>query len=133
MKTLSIIIISFIFFSALVRAQSETAANPAAAASPATSTSAPDQISQCIQKYGCSNSDINCVAWCAGVPNPSQQDVNATNDCISNCPNTTTAGYQSCVSGCINSHYNQPSAFRASSGASPTPTGSATPLVAAIL
>ncbi|CAG8501997.1 17626_t:CDS:2 [Dentiscutata erythropus] len=123
MKTFSIIFISFIFFSTLVRAQSETAANPATAASPATSTSAPDKISQCLQNQGCSYSDINCVAWCAGVPNPSPQDVNATNDCIASCPNTTNAGYQSCVSGCINSHYNQPTVYGTSSGAPPTQTG----------
>ncbi|KAF0517038.1 anchored cell wall protein 4 [Gigaspora margarita] len=131
MKTFSIIIISLIFFSAFVRAQS--AVNPATAANPANPAAAPSPtsnlIADCIKNHGCNDSDEACRAMCAGVPNPSPQDVNATSDCIAKCPNTTSSEYQSCQQACINNNYIKPSAYAQSSVSYPTQTntGLATP------
>ncbi|RIB22454.1 hypothetical protein C2G38_990889 [Gigaspora rosea] len=135
MKTFSIIIISLIFFSAFVRAQSAvnpaTAANPANPAAAASPTDSSNSIDDCIKSHGCSASDQACRATCAGVPNPSSQDVNATTDCIAKCPNTTNSEYQSCQQNCINNNYIKPSAYAQSSvyptqtntGVTPTLTG----------
>ncbi|KAI5865010.1 hypothetical protein GGS23DRAFT_594569 [Durotheca rogersii] len=54
----------------------------------------------------CNVSDVNCKASCIAVPSPNNQNVNATTDCVANCPqgNGTAADnleYANCVSGCI--------------------------------
>ncbi|CAG8594241.1 8226_t:CDS:2 [Cetraspora pellucida] len=100
-KIFSTIIISLIFFSALTSAQSPTAASPA---------SATDSIAQCIINHHCAPEDINCRAICAQVPNPSNQDANATNACVAGCQSSAndSEAYKKCTSNCISQYYSNP-------------------------
>ncbi|KAK1782118.1 hypothetical protein QBC45DRAFT_430359 [Copromyces sp. CBS 386.78] len=85
-----------------------------------TSASAPVNSEQaaiikCIE--ACQEGDVSCTSKCIAVPNPSDQDVNDTNDCVTACPKGTgtesdNAKYQSCVEDCIGQHY-----FSATTGA----------------
>ncbi|CAG8794719.1 5812_t:CDS:2, partial [Racocetra persica] len=72
--------------------------------------------------------DVACRARCAHVPNPSNQDVNATNSCIAACPNNTTEAYQTCRDNCILQYYSQPTSYPQSAVAvAPTPTNPSAP------
>ncbi|KAL0475746.1 hypothetical protein QR685DRAFT_513605 [Neurospora intermedia] len=84
-------------------------------------------ITKCIE--ACDAGDVSCTSKCIAVPNPSDSDVNATNDCVTACPkgsgtDADNAAYQSCVEGCISQHY-----FTATTGAAgvvvANPTGTA--------
>ncbi|KAK3957099.1 hypothetical protein QBC32DRAFT_2094 [Pseudoneurospora amorphoporcata] len=72
-------------------------------------------IIKCIE--ACQEGDVSCTSKCIAVPNPSDQDVNDTNDCVTACPKgngteSDNAKYQSCVEDCIGQHY-----FSATTGA----------------
>ncbi|KAJ4388395.1 hypothetical protein N0V85_007595, partial [Neurospora sp. IMI 360204] len=93
-----------------------------------TSASAPQNSEQaaiikCLE--ACQDGDVACTSKCIAVPNPSDQDVNDTNDCVAACPKgngteSDNAKYSDCVQDCIGQHY-----FTATTGgaASSNPTG----------
>ncbi|KAK4681475.1 hypothetical protein QC764_107690 [Podospora pseudoanserina] len=79
------------------------------------------EILRCIN--ACTPGDVNCTAKCNPVPNPGEQDVEATNKCVSECPkgNGTEAdnlAYGQCYNACVAAHY-----YTATPGVAPKPTG----------
>ncbi|KAI2635029.1 hypothetical protein GGS21DRAFT_490238 [Xylaria nigripes] len=71
-------------------------------------SSAASKIEQCLA--ACDESDTACRAHCIAVPSPDTQNVNATTNCVANCPqgNGTAAenkAYADCVDGCIAEFY----------------------------
>ncbi|KAK3356192.1 hypothetical protein B0H65DRAFT_565502 [Neurospora tetraspora] len=81
-------------------------------------------IIKCID--ACQDGDVSCTSKCIAVPNPSDQDVNETNDCVAACPKgngteSDNAKYSDCVQDCIGQHY-----FTATTGgAASNPTNAA--------
>ncbi|KAH8905027.1 hypothetical protein BR93DRAFT_761199 [Coniochaeta sp. PMI_546] len=66
------------------------------------------EITKCIN--ACPAGDVGCTAKCIAVPNPDPAAVNATNQCVADCPkgNGTAAdnlNYQNCVDACIGKYY----------------------------
>ncbi|RKU42661.1 hypothetical protein DL546_003297 [Coniochaeta pulveracea] len=60
--------------------------------------------------HNCPEGDVNCTAKCIAVPNPDTTAVNATNNCVADCPKgngtaTDNLNYQNCVNGCIGKYY----------------------------
>ncbi|KAK4202288.1 hypothetical protein QBC40DRAFT_276912 [Triangularia verruculosa] len=97
--------------------QAQTSIDPATAAQ----NSQQAAIIACIN--ACKPGDVNCTAKCNPVPNPGEQDVEATNKCVSECPkgNGTEAdnlAYGNCYSACVAAHY-----YTATPGVAPQPTG----------
>ncbi|CAG8576884.1 3280_t:CDS:2 [Paraglomus occultum] len=88
--------------------KSTTPAEPAATTSTigTTTTTAPDPIAQCIEQRQC-GSDQKCRAECAGVPDPTDTQANATNYCVEMCNSTSTdpQAYKNCQDNCITSNY----------------------------
>lgn len=70
-------------------------------------TAAPSALEQCAMQKGCSLNDLDCRAACAGVPNPSTMQVNATNNCVAACNQTNVQEYALCTQNCINNNFNQ--------------------------
>ncbi|KAI1400343.1 hypothetical protein F4819DRAFT_461687 [Hypoxylon fuscum] len=71
-------------------------------------SSAAAAITECLA--ACDVSDVNCKAKCIAVPSPDTQSVNATTDCVAQCPqgNGTASdnlAYADCVNGCIAQYY----------------------------
>lgn len=103
-------------FAVFASAQSTTVTS-----SPSTTTDpVAASIVACINK--CDEGDVDCTAHCVAVPNPNSSQVNATNECVTNCPqgNGTAAdnlNYSNCVQGCIGKYY------YSSAGGTPQTTG----------
>lgn len=109
-------------FALFANAQSTTVA-PATTTDPAAAAQSSQQaeITRCID--ACTPGDVSCTSKCIAVPNPNEQQVNATNNCVANCPKGSGTEddnnkYAECVQGCIGQYY-----FTASG--TPQPTGSA--------
>jgi cobalamin biosynthesis Mg chelatase CobN len=109
-------------FALLASAQSTTSATSAASttidAAQASASAAQAEILKCLD--ACKPGDVSCTSKCIAVPNPSDSQVNATNNCVANCPQgkgteSDIAAYQKCVEDCIGANY-----FTAT----PSPTGS---------
>ncbi|KAK4136367.1 hypothetical protein BT67DRAFT_439365 [Trichocladium antarcticum] len=103
-------------------ASAQTTVNSTPTIDPATAAQASNQAEslRCIQ--ACKAGDVDCTSKCIAVPNPNEEQVNETNNCVTACPlgkgsEADNAAYEKCVSGCINSHY-----FTASAG-TPQSTG----------
>ncbi|KAK3310049.1 uncharacterized protein B0T15DRAFT_22299 [Chaetomium strumarium] len=112
-------------FALFANAQSTTSVSSAASttidAAQASQSALQAEMIKCIE--ACTPGDVACTSKCIAVPNPSDSQVNNTNNCVGNCPkgNGTepeVAAYQKCVQDCINSNY-----FTATAG-TPSPTGS---------
>ncbi|KAM0511340.1 hypothetical protein ACHAPE_010006 [Trichoderma viride] len=102
---------------AVVAVAESTASAPATAAS-----LSPAQASQAACFKACAEGDVNCQAHCVNVPSPDRGQVNATTQCVANCPQgkgtaADNKAYGDCVQGCIDAHY------FASSAGTPQPTG----------
>ncbi|KAK3395920.1 hypothetical protein B0T20DRAFT_48625 [Sordaria brevicollis] len=72
-------------------------------------------IVKCIE--ACDEGDVSCTSKCIAVPNPSEDDANDTNECVSACPKgqgteADNAKYSDCVQDCIGQHF-----FTATTGA----------------
>ncbi|KAK0748156.1 hypothetical protein B0T21DRAFT_355944 [Apiosordaria backusii] len=99
-----------------------TTAAAATSLDPATAAQNSQQaaILRCIN--ACTPGDVNCTAKCNPVPNPNEQDVEATNKCVSECPkgNGTEAdnlAYGNCYNSCVASYY-----YTATPGVAPKPS-----------
>ncbi|KAL1901679.1 hypothetical protein Cpir12675_000369 [Ceratocystis pirilliformis] len=91
-------------FVAAVSAQTGTATSDAA---PAETTLSSAQI-ECLKN--CDDSDVNCRANCVMVPNPNDDQVNATTECVASCPQgngteAETQAYIDCSQDCVNKFY----------------------------
>jgi hypothetical protein len=81
---------------------SETATEtPSAPAVPVVQPPSKNEIEKCIEERNCAPDDISCRAKCAGVPNPSEEQVNRTNACAAGCDKSDTEAYAACVDKCI--------------------------------
>ncbi|GBB85104.1 hypothetical protein RclHR1_11690001 [Rhizophagus clarus] len=94
----------------IVRAQdgTPTGETPVVAPTP-TASSAPNGIETCLEISQCGD-DQACRAKCAGVPNPTEQQVNDTRTCIENCA-PTDPSYVTCRNSCIDTYYNPKPSF----------------------
>ncbi|CAG8622697.1 12996_t:CDS:2 [Ambispora gerdemannii] len=105
------ILLAFLAIVALANAQNSTnttATSTTAAAAPASTEE--NKIAKCLKDNNCAG-NLDCSAKCAGVPNPSRQDVNSTNDCVAKCNSTLpdANAYKTCLNGCITNNYFDPS------------------------
>ncbi|KAK1244998.1 hypothetical protein MKX08_004627 [Trichoderma sp. CBMAI-0020] len=81
------------------------------ASAPATSVSlSPAQASQMACYKACPEGDVNCQAHCVAVPSPDGAQVNATTQCVANCPQgkgtaADNKAFGDCVQKCIGNHY----------------------------
>ena len=78
------------------------------ASAPTGSTTEQTAIIRCLD--ACAEGDVDCAAKCISVPNPNEDDANATNKCVADCPQgtgsaTDNLNYLTCVEGCISKHY----------------------------
>ncbi|OLL22902.1 hypothetical protein NEOLI_000208 [Neolecta irregularis DAH-3] len=72
------------------------------------SPSPPSALTKCVDKCGSTN--LVCIANCVGVPAPNADQVNATNTCVTKCPQGSgtaadTQKYSDCVQQCISHNY----------------------------
>ncbi|KAI1079461.1 hypothetical protein F5B20DRAFT_581240 [Whalleya microplaca] len=127
-----------------ISSASESAASATSAAASATVSIDPAQssaaaaIQSCLDACDASDGGVNCKAACIAVPSPDTQNVNATTDCVTKCPqgNGTAAeneAYGDCVNACIGQYFFTTSgtpnlATTGAAGAS----GSATPSVTSV-
>ncbi|OLN88717.1 hypothetical protein CCHL11_01794 [Colletotrichum chlorophyti] len=103
-------------FALLANAQSTTST----AASAASSEQA--AIAKCLE--GCPATDVGCQSKCVPVPNPNEDQVNQTTECVAKCDQgdgspEATEKYAQCSAKCVNDYY-----FSASAG-TPSPTNAA--------
>ncbi|KAL1923668.1 uncharacterized protein VTP21DRAFT_8648 [Calcarisporiella thermophila] len=71
------------------------------------STAKPTNVNSCAEQYRCGQ-DLNCVSQCAGVPSPTEDQINQTTACVARCTqaNETNVEVQNkCVTDCINKNY----------------------------
>jgi hypothetical protein len=97
---------------ALVGAQSSASSagasgSAAPSASASASSSAPSAaptktpLEICIAKNNCGN-DVNCIAGCSNVPNPTASQAQSINQCVAGCNNTQPLEvYAACQAKCI--------------------------------
>ncbi|KAI1467347.1 uncharacterized protein F4812DRAFT_459451 [Daldinia caldariorum] len=99
-------------------------------------SSAQSAILNCLN--ACDASDVSCQAKCIAVPNPSDQNVNQTTECVAQCPQgkgteADNKAYADCVSGCIAQYFytstNAPGATTSATGTGSHGTTKATPSV----
>ncbi|KAL2863944.1 uncharacterized protein BJX67DRAFT_233892 [Aspergillus lucknowensis] len=107
---------------ALVAAQESSSTTSGA---PATTTSM-TAAESCVLR--CNDDDRCCKAQCLGVPCPSDEMANDTNDCVANCDQgdgseADTQAYAQCQARCYTTHY-FPATVTVSNGASSTGTDS---------
>lgn len=72
----------------------------------------------------CEPGDVSCTSRCIAVPNPNEDQVNQTNECVAHCDQgdgteEDIMAYGQCVQGCINEYY-----FTGTAG-TPQPTNTA--------
>ncbi|KAJ6446046.1 cell division control protein 54 [Purpureocillium lavendulum] len=95
---------SVIFAGALALvASAQSDATPTRSLSPAEASAA-----ACLK--ACKPGDVNCQSHCITVPNPDENQVNATNKCVAACPQgdgspAQTDKYSQCVQKCIADNY----------------------------
>jgi hypothetical protein len=68
-----------------------------------TLTLAQTNSTECIGK--CTAGDVNCLAKCTNVPNPTPQMINATTTCVAACPSANTDAWAKCRDDCINKFF----------------------------
>lgn len=132
MKTNNLIIpfLTILFtLMAFVNCQSTGTTDTANTVTP-TPTGSPNKIQQCLDQNNCGN-DQACRAKCAGVPDPSESSVNATNDCVAKCNQSDPQeAYKACVNNCYQAYYfpssTSPTETAAPSGVSTANTASTT-------
>ncbi|CAG8452654.1 uncharacterized protein OCT59_006516 [Rhizophagus irregularis] len=109
MKKGTIFVSLLLLLLSIVRAQdgAPTAGTPTPTASPA-----PNGIETCLEISQCGD-DQACRAKCAGVPNPTEQQVNDTIACIGKC-NPADPNYAACRDSCIDTYYNPKPTFTSS-------------------
>lgn len=86
---------------------------PSAPTTTAPPTTAPlPSIASCISQYCTATASdyLDCRAKCAGVPNPSESDIDKTNSCLSKC-NQTSPDYESCREECLGNYYTTSAVF----------------------
>ncbi|KAK4465500.1 hypothetical protein QBC42DRAFT_13544 [Cladorrhinum samala] len=118
MRVTSILMAGAFALFANAQSQSTTSAAPTST-DPATAaqTSQQAEINRCIN--ACTPGDVSCTSKCIAVPNPNEQQINSTNNCIANCPlgqgtESDNAKYAECRDGCIGKFY-----FTATAGVPP--------------
>ncbi|KXX75100.1 hypothetical protein MMYC01_207647 [Madurella mycetomatis] len=79
-------------------------------------------IVACIE--ACDPGDVDCTSRCIAVPNPNEEQVNETNECVAACDQgegteADIRAYGECVQGCIGQHF-----FTETAG-TPQPTNTA--------
>ncbi|KAJ1994518.1 hypothetical protein H4R33_000224 [Dimargaris cristalligena] len=97
---------------ALVLAALATAAFAQNSTEPATTTAevvvptyVPTAEEKCIEDNNC-GTDMDCLAACYKVPNPTAENLNKTNECFAKCPETGDINVISqCRDSCINQYY----------------------------
>ncbi|RIA97707.1 hypothetical protein C1645_751802 [Glomus cerebriforme] len=83
METKSIVVFLLLLLLSMVRAQDGAQGTPTV--EPATTpTSSPNDITTCLELRQCGDNQ-DCRAKCAGVPNPTEKQVNDTIACIESC------------------------------------------------
>ncbi|KAJ1982058.1 hypothetical protein H4R35_000451 [Dimargaris xerosporica] len=86
---------------ALAAAQSNSTESDTAA--PAVPTYTPSAEEQCTIDKKC-GTDMNCIAGCYNVPNPTEEQTNTTSECFLKCPESGP-DVESCRSKCVNENY----------------------------
>jgi hypothetical protein len=86
MKKGPVIVFLGLLLLSIARAQDgvPTGGTSAGAPTPTTASPAPNGIETCLEISQCGD-DQACRAKCAGVPNPTEQQVNDTRTCIEKC------------------------------------------------
>ncbi|KAK1834684.1 hypothetical protein QBC39DRAFT_342537 [Podospora conica] len=89
-------------FAALATAQSSVSVAPSAQSSEQAA------ITRCLA--ACNEGDVDCSAKCISVPNPNENDANATNKCVAECPQgkgseAENLAYADCITKCINTYF----------------------------
>src|SRR3954470_19906456 len=71
----------------IVRAQdgTPTAAETPAGETPPAAPAESNPVEDCINLRQCAEDDLDCRAKCAGVPNPTEKQVNDTKTCLDAC------------------------------------------------
>ncbi|KAK5663253.1 hypothetical protein OQA88_3680 [Cercophora sp. LCS_1] len=145
MRFTTIVSASLLAISASAQSSAAAATTTAAAAAPQNSQQA--AIVACLE--ACKEGDVDCQSKCIAVPNPNEDDANATNNCVAECPQgkgtvEDNVAYANCVDGCIAKYYYtttgagigvQPTAGAGGRGTNPpgsgatgvSPSGSAVP------
>ncbi|RGB33169.1 hypothetical protein C1646_705136 [Rhizophagus diaphanus] len=115
MKKGTIFVSLLLLLLSIVRAQDSapTAGTPTPTAAPTpTASPTPNGIETCLEISQCGD-DQACRAKCAGVPNPTEQQVNDTIACIEKC-NPADPNYATCRDSCIDTYYNPKPTFTSS-------------------
>jgi cell division septation protein DedD len=68
----------------------------------------------------CTKGDVNCLAKCYDLPNPTEEQTQKTNDCINSC--TLNDGSDDCFEKCIKQIYKVHETDRSTTKQEPTPT-----------
>jgi len=81
-----------------------------ASAQSATVSVSPAQQSQLDCLDACDAGDVKCQSYCITVPSPNEKQVNATNECVANCPKgkgseADTQKYAACLEQCVSDNY----------------------------
>ncbi|KAI8719093.1 hypothetical protein NCS52_00689700 [Fusarium sp. LHS14.1] len=81
-----------------------------ASAQSATVSVSPAQQSQLDCLEACDAGDVKCQSYCITVPSPNEKQVNATNECVANCPKgkgseADTQKYAACLEECVSDNY----------------------------
>lgn len=81
-----------------------------ASAQSATVSVSPAQQSQLDCLDACDAGDVKCQSYCITVPSPNEKQVNATNECVANCPKgkgseADTQKYAACLEECVSDNY----------------------------
>ncbi|ORX85506.1 hypothetical protein K493DRAFT_319958 [Basidiobolus meristosporus CBS 931.73] len=81
---------------------------PSASSSSVHTTATPvaqSKYEKCVQERHCTPGDVNCLAICVGVPNPSKEQTIKTTECVAKCDKNDVAQYKICVHNCIESNF----------------------------
>ncbi|ORX99935.1 hypothetical protein K493DRAFT_313030 [Basidiobolus meristosporus CBS 931.73] len=76
-----------------------------ATAMAATTADHADARIKCTKEHNC-GTDINCIARCYNVPNPSKEDIESTDACFADCKShDNIAVLTQCRQACVNEHF----------------------------
>jgi hypothetical protein len=120
MRVTSIVLAAGLALFANAQTAGNTAPSPTQDAASAAQSSAQAEVLRCLNS--CKPEDVNCRAACISVPSPSDQQANATVNCVAACPigkgtEADNNAFTKCTTDCVNNNYYDPSA------GTPQPTG----------
>ncbi|KAJ1984958.1 hypothetical protein H4R34_000301 [Dimargaris verticillata] len=94
---------TLVLFALAAVASAQNNSTESDSAAPAVPTYTPSAEEQCTISKKC-GTDMNCIAGCYNVPNPTEQQTNVTSECFLKCPETGS-DVESCRSKCVNENY----------------------------